>query len=132
MYMIYDQLVQDYGAVTYEAFINLLVRASLAGYMLDLTPLSLTGRDHRGSNISIPAPRLVPRHCSGQGTPVYRCDHVWSSRTLLQPFVTELDLRLAQLPQSSIDYLREAMPPAQNESGEPAYDYEAWLDEVFS
>ncbi len=25
MYMIYDQLLQDYGAVTYEAFINLLV-----------------------------------------------------------------------------------------------------------
>lgn len=26
MWMIYDQLVADYGAVTYEAFINLLVR----------------------------------------------------------------------------------------------------------
>lgn len=25
MYLIYEQLVQDYGAVTYEAFINLLV-----------------------------------------------------------------------------------------------------------
>lgn len=27
MDIIYDQLVQDYGAVTFEAFINLLVRA---------------------------------------------------------------------------------------------------------
>lgn len=26
MYLIYEELVQDYGAVTYEAFINLLVR----------------------------------------------------------------------------------------------------------
>jgi Ca2+-binding EF-hand superfamily protein len=31
MYLIYDQLVQDYGAVTYEAFINLLVRLSASG-----------------------------------------------------------------------------------------------------
>ena len=50
----------------------------------------------------------------------------------LQPFVTELDLRVAHLPQSSIEYLRQAMPAAPNESGESAYDYEAWLDEVFS
>lgn len=28
MDIIYDQLVQDYGAVTYEAFINLLVRST--------------------------------------------------------------------------------------------------------
>lgn len=27
MNIIYDQLVQDYGAITFEAFINLLVRA---------------------------------------------------------------------------------------------------------
>lgn len=27
MWMLYDQLVADYGAVTYEAFINLLVRS---------------------------------------------------------------------------------------------------------
>lgn len=27
MDIIYDQLVQDYGAITFEAFINLLVRA---------------------------------------------------------------------------------------------------------
>ena len=31
MHLIYEQLVIDYGAVTYEAFINLLVRALLCG-----------------------------------------------------------------------------------------------------
>lgn len=95
MYLIYDQLVQDYGAVTYEAFINLLVEIT-----------------------------------EDQTSPAQLRD---SFRGIAQdkPFVTELDLRLAQLPQSSIDYLRQAMPPAQND-GEPAYDYEAWLDEVFS
>jgi hypothetical protein len=45
--------------------------------------------------------------------------------------VTELDLRLAQLPPSAVDYLREAVPSALNEVGEPMYDYEAWLDDVF-
>lgn len=49
-----------------------------------------------------------------------------------QPFVTELDLRVAHLPQSSIDYLRQVIPSQNDEGGEIAYDYEAWLDEVFS
>jgi len=49
-----------------------------------------------------------------------------------QPFVTELDLRIAHLPQSAIDYLREAMPSTSNEAGEPEYDYERWLDDVFA
>lgn len=49
-----------------------------------------------------------------------------------QPFVTELDLRVASLPANAIEYLREAMPPVQNGSGEPEYDYEAWLDDVFA
>jgi hypothetical protein len=49
-----------------------------------------------------------------------------------QPFVTELDLRLAQLPATAIDYLREAVPSAPNEVGEHMYDYEAWLDDVFA
>ena len=29
MHLIYEELVQDYGAVTYEAFINLLVRTPI-------------------------------------------------------------------------------------------------------
>jgi Ca2+ insensitive EF hand len=49
----------------------------------------------------------------------------------VQPFVTELDLRLAQVPQASIDYLTKAMPAEVNEAGEREYDYLRWLDEVF-
>jgi hypothetical protein len=33
---------------------------------------------------------------------------------------------------NAIDYLREVMPAAPNEVGEPQYNYEAWLDEVFA
>ena len=50
---------------------------------------------------------------------------------LLQPYVTELDLRVASLPASAIEFLRQVMPSAPNEAGEPEYDYERWLDEVF-
>lgn len=45
--------------------------------------------------------------------------------------MTELDLKVAHLPQSSIDYLRQVMP-SLNDEGVEAYDYEAWLDEVFA
>lgn len=50
----------------------------------------------------------------------------------LQPFVTELDMRLAQLPAGAIDYLREVLPSSKNEAGEPEYDYETWLHDVFA
>jgi hypothetical protein len=50
---------------------------------------------------------------------------------MTQPFVTELDLRLAQVPASSIDYLKEAIPSNINDGGEVEYDYETWLDQVF-
>ena len=49
----------------------------------------------------------------------------------LQPYVTELDLRVAHLPASAIEFLRQAMPSRSNDVGEPEYDYERWLDEVF-
>lgn len=52
--------------------------------------------------------------------------------TVMQPFVTELDLRLAQVPAHSIDYLKEAIPSESNEAGELEYDYETWLDQVFA
>lgn len=52
--------------------------------------------------------------------------------TPIQPFVTELDLRLAQVPGHSIDYLKEAIPLKNGEVGEPEYDYETWLDQVFA
>ncbi|KAI0696415.1 actinin-like protein [Cytidiella melzeri] len=95
MYLIYDQLVQDYGAVTYEAFINLLVEITE-----DQTSPAQLRESFRG--------------IAGD-----------------KPFVTELDLRLAHLPQSSIDYLHKVMPSTQNSAGEPEYDYETWLDDVF-
>ena len=53
------------------------------------------------------------------------------SVVLSQPYVTELDLRVAHLPASAIEFLRQAMPSAQNGVGEHEYDYERWLDEVF-
>jgi len=64
-----------------------------------------------------------------------------------QPFLTELDLRIAHLPAASIDYLREAMPTmgagAENNGSsttsngkegvekEKEFDYERFIDEVF-
>lgn len=49
-----------------------------------------------------------------------------------KPYVTELDLRLALLPQGSIDYLKAAMPQVQVEGVEDAvYDYEGYLTGLF-
>ncbi|KAF9255638.1 actin cross-linking [Marasmius fiardii PR-910] len=90
---IYDQLVQDYGAVSFEAFINLLV-----DIMEDQTSPDQLRESFRG---------------------------IASDK----PFVTELDLRIAHLPASAIDYLRGAMPSRLNEGGEPEYDYDKWIDE---
>ena len=46
--------------------------------------------------------------------------------------MTELDLRVAHLPASAVEYLREVMPIASTDSsGVTDYDYEAWLDKVF-
>ena len=60
-------------------------------------------------------------------------------RPTQQPFLTELDLRIAHLPAASIDYLREAMPTmgvgagsdATSNGKEKEYDYERFIDEVF-
>ncbi|EIM86004.1 uncharacterized protein STEHIDRAFT_98331 [Stereum hirsutum FP-91666 SS1] len=100
MDIIYDQLVQDYGAITFEAFINLLV---------DITE-DQTSPDQL---------REAFEGVAGN-----------------KPFVTELDLKLAHLPASAIDYLREVMPTAENGAGsgqesDREYDYQAWLDRVF-
>ncbi|KAG2009772.1 actin cross-linking, variant 2 [Coprinopsis cinerea AmutBmut pab1-1] len=95
MVSIYDQLVAEYGAITYEAFINLLVDITEDQTSPDQLRESFQGIAHD------------------------------------KPFVTELDLRLAQIPQASIDYLVKAMPSNLNEAGEPEYDYLRWLDEVF-
>jgi len=96
MNFIYDQLMQDYGAVTFEAFINLLV---------DITEDQTSPEQLREAFRGIAADK---------------------------PFVTELDLQIAHLPASFVEYLREVMPSARNEAGEPEYDYERWLDDVFA
>ena len=54
-----------------------------------------------------------------------------SLTSFTQPYVTELDLRLAHIPASGIEFLREAMPSIPNEVGEPQYDFAGWLDSVF-
>ncbi|KAG6332187.1 hypothetical protein ID866_6902 [Astraeus odoratus] len=92
----YDQLVQEYGAITFQAFINLLV---------DITEDQTSPDQLRESFRGIAGDK---------------------------PFVTELDMRLALLPTSAIDYLREVIPSTKNEVGEPEYDYETWLEEVFA
>ncbi|KAG0704246.1 calponin homology domain-containing protein [Suillus ampliporus] len=96
MSYIYGQLLQDYGAVTFEAFINLLV---------DITEDQTSPEQLRESFRGIAGDK---------------------------PFVTELDMRLAQLPVSAVDYLREVIPSTTNEVGEPEYDYETWLQDVFA
>jgi len=52
--------------------------------------------------------------------------------SIAQQFVTELDLRLAHLPPAAIEYLREAMPSGKNGAGEAQYDYEKFIEEVFT
>lgn len=49
----------------------------------------------------------------------------------LQPFVTELDLRVAQLPAAAVEYLRQAMPKVPVDSEDTQYDYDAWISDVF-
>ncbi|CCL98843.1 uncharacterized protein FIBRA_00849 [Fibroporia radiculosa] len=95
MDIIYDQLLHDYGAVTFEAFINLLV---------EITEDQTSSEQLREAFRGIASDK---------------------------PFVTELDLRVAQLPPNAIEFLRDAMPSAQDGTEEPQYDYEAWLDAVF-
>ncbi len=89
------------------------------------------GRYHGGSNVACATARIIPRGCCGQGeysvTPQYECN----AEACCQPYVTELDLRVAHLPASAIEFLRQAMPSSQNDVGEAEYDYERWLDEVF-
>jgi hypothetical protein len=50
----------------------------------------------------------------------------------VQAGVAELDLRMAQLPATAIDYLREVMPREVGEEGEPQFNYDRWLDEIFT
>ncbi|KAF5389247.1 hypothetical protein D9757_003426 [Collybiopsis confluens] len=93
---IYDQLLGEYGAVNFEAFINLLV---------EITEDQTTAEQLREAFRGIASDK---------------------------PYVTELDLRIAHLPVSAIEFLREAIPKTPNETVGPEYDYERWLDDVFA
>lgn len=136
MNYIYDELVRDYGAVTFEAFINLLVCPAF-----ELPSNAYVGNTRWISwKIKHHAINYLKRF---EVSLLIRCDRLLillassSSPILIQllfpkPVVTELDLQLAQLPAPAIEYLRSAMPSVQNEVGEQAYEYERWLDEVFA
>lgn len=54
-----------------------------------------------------------------------------------QPYVTELDLKLAFVPQPTIDFLKSAMPASANGAAAAAdagqvLDFDAFLDTHFS
>jgi hypothetical protein len=49
-----------------------------------------------------------------------------------QPYVTELDLHLAQVPKASVDFLTKAMPRATaREANGTALDFDGFLDDVY-
>ena len=130
MNIIYDQLLQDYGAITFEAFINLLVRQPALRWTSRITDVVIC---------RLRLPRIkrrrnsCARHSGASRTTRYVRGSPRDRARLIvfQPFVTELDLRVAQLPASAIEYLRQAMPSAADGAEEAEYDYEAWLDAVF-
>ncbi|KAG6813590.1 hypothetical protein H0H92_009634 [Tricholoma furcatifolium] len=107
MVFIFEDLSEEYGAVTYEAFINLLTSMELI-----LSPAKVEITEDQTS------PEQLREAFRGIATD--------------KPFVTELDLRIAHIPQAAIDYLREAMPQTSNGAGDAEFDYERWLDDVFA
>lgn len=58
MIFIYDQLVEDYGAVTFEAFINLLVTPFTTN-IVSTTKAAHTGRHYRRSDFAATAARSL-------------------------------------------------------------------------
>lgn len=115
---IYDQLLQEYGAVSFEAFINLLV---------EITEDQTSPEQLREAFRGIAGDKVCAQFMPDMRT----LSSVVTSTAFPQPFVTELDLRVAQLPVSAIGYLREVMPLVNDGAGEPEYDYDAWLDSTF-
>lgn len=117
--------------VTFEAFVGFLVQITE-----DTTSPDQVRESFRGiASDKVGAP-LLPRI----NTPL--------TMSVLQAFVTELDLRHALVPQSAIDYLLEAMPryqppekrdasapllsePATSEEDENVFDYELFLEQLF-
>ncbi|KAG1246397.1 hypothetical protein G6F68_014656 [Rhizopus microsporus] len=56
-----------------------------------------------------------------------------SFRTLAgdKPFVTEMDLKMSQVPMKMIDYLKETMPKSR-ENEQEGYDYELYVERMFN
>lgn len=92
---IHYQLTENFGSVSYDAFLTFL------------------------------------REISEDSTSPDQLIEAFQGLASDKPYVTELDLRMALLPQGSIEYLLQAMPQA-NVDGlqEPAYDYEQYLSSV--
>lgn len=135
IHAIHEQLVSEYGDVTFEAFTNLLVSNSYRA-------LECNG-NYSDLRIRLILQR-IKRHRTNyethsEASPKTRYDAACETGelprlTFRQPFVTEVDLKAALLPQAAIDYLREAMPRTESGAGgaTDAYDYESWLDHVFN
>ncbi|PWN31769.1 uncharacterized protein FA14DRAFT_151224 [Meira miltonrushii] len=94
--VIHYQLEQNFGSVSYDAFLTFL------------------------------------REISEDSTSPDQLIEAFQGLASDKPYVTELDLRMALLPQGSIDYLVQAMPAAQVDGlQETAYDYERYLGNLF-
>lgn len=94
--VIHYQLEQNFGSVSYDAFLTFL------------------------------------REISEDSTSPDQLIEAFQGLASDKPYVTELDLRMALLPQGSIDYLVQAMPAAQVDGlQENAYDYERYLGNLF-
>ncbi|KAG1151928.1 hypothetical protein G6F37_005001 [Rhizopus arrhizus] len=48
-----------------------------------------------------------------------------------KPFVTEMDLKMSQVPMKMIDYLKETMPKSR-ENEQEGYDYELYVERMFN
>jgi hypothetical protein len=48
-----------------------------------------------------------------------------------KPFITELDLRMSQIPMPMIDYLKKTMPRSSNTETD-AFDYDSFVEDMFS
>ncbi|GJJ15565.1 hypothetical protein Clacol_009843 [Clathrus columnatus] len=107
--IIYTQLIEDYGAVTYEAFINLLVGSFLFTFP-HLTHIA---------EVDIMEDQTSPDQLRD----------AFRSIAKDKTFVTELDLRQALIPAGSIEYLVQAIPRA---GAEENLDFESWLSDVFA
>jgi Ca2+-binding EF-hand superfamily protein len=95
--VIHYQLEQNFGSVSYDAFLTFL------------------------------------REISEDSTSPDQLIEAFQGLASDKPYVTELDLRMALLPQGSIDYLVQAMPAAQVDGlQENAYDYERYLGNLFT